>query len=138
MRTIGSDIVYLGFFGSSILAVNSLQVANELLDKKGAVYSSRPRLPYLKELYVDSYIGISTLKLIEHDSAGWGWNLVLMDYGRSFVVHRRIVQQHFQANVVTKSYQPIIEHETKILLGNLLRTPKRFVHHLKRFRPVYY
>ena len=41
--------------GNSILSVNSYQAANDLLNKKGAIYSDRPRLPMVKELLVLLY-----------------------------------------------------------------------------------
>lgn len=46
----GSDVVHLKFLGNSLLTLNSVSAANELLDKKGSVYSDRPRLVTLKEL----------------------------------------------------------------------------------------
>jgi hypothetical protein len=64
---------------------------------------------------------------------GWDWSLVLMPYGPRFSVHRRIVQQQFQLNVVTQSYQPIITRETRLLLANLADNPADFVQHLKRY-----
>ncbi|TFK38733.1 cytochrome P450 [Crucibulum laeve] len=111
-RKLGSDIVYLNIFGRSILAINSLRTANELLDKRGAVYSERPRLPYLKEL------------------SGWDWNLALMDYGRKFQLYRRLVQQYFQPSIVSNSYESLVKLETWKLVNNLLKTPDRFVNHL--------
>lgn len=45
-----SPLIYLNAFGTSILSISSFQTATELLDKKNAIYSDRPRLPNLKEL----------------------------------------------------------------------------------------
>ncbi|OBZ79891.1 O-methylsterigmatocystin oxidoreductase [Grifola frondosa] len=109
----GSDIIYLQVLGNSIMAINSVQAANDLLDKKGAIYSDRPRLVMLKELM------------------GWEWNLVLMSYGPRFFVHRRIVQQQFLPSIVAQSCHPVIEKEVRVFLENLLDTPDNFVHHLK-------
>ena len=46
------SLIHFSGLGTSVLSVNSYQAANELLDKKGSIYSDRPRLPSLKELYV--------------------------------------------------------------------------------------
>ncbi|KAF8531880.1 cytochrome P450 [Gautieria morchelliformis] len=46
------DIVYFNVLGKSIVSINSYKVANDLLDKKGAIYSDRPRLPMIKELRI--------------------------------------------------------------------------------------
>lgn len=45
-----SDIVYLTTLTKSILAINSYQAANDLLDKRGAIYSDRPDFPMIKHL----------------------------------------------------------------------------------------
>ena len=52
---ITGDIIYFNVLGNSILSVNSYQAANDLLNKKGAIYSDRPRLPMVKELSVLLY-----------------------------------------------------------------------------------
>lgn len=46
----GSDIVYLNVLGSHIVVINSFEAARDLLDRKGVLYSSRPRLVMIKEL----------------------------------------------------------------------------------------
>lgn len=45
-----SDVLYFTALGTPLLVINSFEVAHELLDKKGALYSSRPRLVMIKEL----------------------------------------------------------------------------------------
>lgn len=47
--TAGS-LIYAEFFGRRTLIINSVKIARDLLDKRGAMYSSRPRLLTLKEL----------------------------------------------------------------------------------------
>ncbi|KIJ14852.1 hypothetical protein PAXINDRAFT_78324 [Paxillus involutus ATCC 200175] len=112
-RKYGSDVIHLNIFGSHLVVLNSVRVANDLLDHRGSIYSSRPRMVMLKELM------------------GWDWSIVLMSYGETFWTHRRIIQQEFQPRIVTSTYQPIIARECKMLLANLLRAPDHFVHHLK-------
>ncbi len=36
--------------GTGLLVINSFEAAHDLLDKKGSVYSDRPRLVMIKEL----------------------------------------------------------------------------------------
>ena len=45
-RSIDSDIIYVNALGTSILVLNSLSAAEDLLDKRSGVYSSR----YVEEL----------------------------------------------------------------------------------------
>ncbi|TCD61765.1 hypothetical protein EIP91_007967 [Steccherinum ochraceum] len=108
------DVMYFKAIGKSILSINSYAVANDLLEKKGAIYSDRPRLPMLKEVI------------------GWTWNLVVQSYSEGFAVHRRIVQQRFQAHIVAKEYRPIMALEVRILLFNLHNRPDAFLRHVKR------
>lgn len=39
------DVVYLTIFGTSMLVVSSAQAAVDLMDKRSAIYSDRPRFP---------------------------------------------------------------------------------------------
>ncbi|KAJ3554446.1 hypothetical protein NM688_g3107 [Phlebia brevispora] len=110
----GTDVVFLKVFGNPMVVINSFRAANELLDKKGAIYSSRPRLVMINELM------------------GWSWNLILMAYGREFLGYRKIVQQYFQPQMVSKFHHPVMRREVGTLLYNLLITPEDFAHHLKR------
>ena len=45
-------MVYFNVLGTPMLVINSYDTAHELLNKKGTLYSSRPRLTMLKELCV--------------------------------------------------------------------------------------
>ena len=49
---IEGDLMYLEIFGKRTLIVNSQKVARDLLDKRGAKYSSRPRMVTFVELCV--------------------------------------------------------------------------------------
>ncbi|TCD61769.1 hypothetical protein EIP91_007971 [Steccherinum ochraceum] len=108
------DVIYFNALGKSVLSINSYTAANDLLEKKGAIYSNRPRLPMLKEVL------------------GWSWNLVIQSYSEGFALHRKVVQQKFQPNVVAKSYRTVMTREAKILLLNLHAHPDSFLRHLKR------
>jgi hypothetical protein len=47
---IAGDIVYLHIFGQGIVFINTAEVAEELLDKRGAIYSDKPNLVMCGEL----------------------------------------------------------------------------------------
>ena len=63
----------------------------------------------------------------------WGWNLVLMSYGKPFIAYRRIVQQEFQPSVVAQSHRPIMAREVAALLSRMLKTPDELVDHIKQY-----
>ncbi|KAI1791876.1 cytochrome P450 [Ganoderma leucocontextum] len=109
----GSDVVYLTALGSKLLVLSSFEAARDLLDRKGAIYSSRPRLVMINELM------------------GWDWSLILMAYGRAFLAYRKTIQQEFQHSVVASSYRPIILKESLSLVSRLCQTPADLSKHLK-------
>ena len=47
--------MYFDVLGTPLLSINSYEAASDLLDKKGAIYSDRPRMPMIKELYVHHF-----------------------------------------------------------------------------------
>ena len=47
------DPVFARFFWTPMLIINTQRIARDLLDKKGAIYNSRPRTVLFSELYVD-------------------------------------------------------------------------------------
>ncbi|KAJ7668691.1 cytochrome P450 [Mycena polygramma] len=113
-REFKSDVIYLRVLGMSILSINSFDAANELLNRRGAVWSDRPRLPMIKELM------------------GWDWALLFQSYNDGFFTPRRIIQQQFQPGIVARDYRPVMLFEVKVLLQNLLAKPEHFSDHLKR------
>lgn len=46
------DIVRIRVLGRDILFVQTAKAANDLFDKRSSIYSDRPRLPLVNELYV--------------------------------------------------------------------------------------
>jgi hypothetical protein len=50
MSFVGTDVGFLDVLGTPLLFLNSFKAAADLLEKKGSVFSDRPRLVMLKEL----------------------------------------------------------------------------------------
>ncbi|THH16641.1 hypothetical protein EW146_g4040 [Bondarzewia mesenterica] len=109
------DIIYMRAFGNSIMVLNSAKVADDLLDKRGAIYSSRPE------------------RAMVRDVMGWTWSFAGMPYGNSWRKHRGVFQKHFHARA-TPRYEPIQIREAHALLRNLLRSPENYYHHARRYR----
>ncbi|KAI0365461.1 cytochrome P450 [Pilatotrama ljubarskyi] len=104
-RKYASDILYFTSLGTPLLVINSFQAAHDLLDRKGALYSDRPRFVMFNELM------------------RWDWNLLVMPYNKRFIAQRRIVQQEFQPATVSRLYHPVIAREVCALLNRFLATP---------------
>ncbi|KAL0954548.1 hypothetical protein HGRIS_003514 [Hohenbuehelia grisea] len=70
------DVVYINALGTSLLVLDSVGAAIDLLEKKSSIYSDRPIIP--------------TLTLL-----GYTPNLSLLPYGKQFQVHRKILHSNF-------------------------------------------
>nr|VWO99573.1 Ketoreductase CTB6 (EC (Cercosporin toxin biosynthesis cluster protein 6) [Ganoderma boninense] len=110
----GSDIIYLTALGSKLLVLSSFEAARDLLDRKGAIYSSRPRL------------------VVKNELRGWNWSLILMAYGKDFLAYRRAIQQEFAHSVVVASYRPIVLRESISFIRRLFQTPQDMSKHVKQ------
>ncbi|KAF8574658.1 cytochrome P450 [Ramaria rubella] len=78
------DIVYLNVFGTSIIIVNSGDVAADLFDKRSKLYSDRFYSPMVNDLM------------------GFHWALNIMRYGNWWRRHRKMFHQEFQPAALTK------------------------------------
>lgn len=58
------DIVHFSVLGKHIIVLNSYAAAYDLLLRRSAIYSDRPRLPMVGELYEDNHCGASDFNLI--------------------------------------------------------------------------
>nr|GAT46884.1 cytochrome P450 [Mycena chlorophos] len=104
----GSDVVHMRVFGTNMLVINSAKAASELLGRRSAKYSDRPRMPMIQDV-----IGLS-------------WHFAFMPYGDRWRQHRRLFVQH--AHAFDNQNQT---KWTKIFLQNLLLTPDDFVEHIQ-------
>ncbi|KAF9256203.1 cytochrome P450 [Marasmius fiardii PR-910] len=108
------DVVYLQIFQQPMVLLNTFEAAQDLLEKRSAIYSDRPRFVLFSELM------------------GWQNASTHVRYGPRFRKHRRFIHQTFnqQASQILK---PIQEKETLTLIRGLMTTPDHFYQHLRRF-----
>ncbi|KAF7375538.1 putative monooxygenase [Mycena sanguinolenta] len=97
------NIVYVDALGQPIIVINSAKVANDLLDKRGSIYSDRPRL------MMPTLIGGTN-------------SFVLQSYTESWRQQRKIVAQEFSPSAVRR-YHPLQETEARKLVHCLLDNP---------------
>ncbi|KAI0687448.1 cytochrome P450 [Cytidiella melzeri] len=109
------DIVFLRMFGTPAIVLNSVQVARELLEKRGAIYSERPPLTLLNNMM--------------------GWDCVVSHFctGERFRKHRKWIQAGVQDKEVLRSYRHIQHREACTLLLGFVDTPEDFESHIKRY-----
>jgi len=73
-RYCAGDVVYINVLGRSVVILNSLQAARELLEKKSLIYSDRPRFVLMAELYVGRPVICDCSKYLY----GSGWVGILL------------------------------------------------------------
>ncbi|KAF8153982.1 cytochrome P450 [Crassisporium funariophilum] len=108
------DVVHIKIFGQSMIILNTLQAARDLLDKKSSIYSDRPRFVLLAELM------------------GWKSASTHLRYGPRFRKHRRFINQVFNHRAIS-AFRPLQEKEILVLLEGLLQDPDEFVDHFRRY-----
>ncbi|KAF4610328.1 hypothetical protein D9613_010451 [Agrocybe pediades] len=106
------DLVFLSVLGKHLLFVNSFETANELFEKRSAIYSDRPQ---------------STMS---HELMGWDFSFGHMQYGERWRKHRRMFHRQFQQSVAP-THWPIQRREAHALLRNLLHSPENLDYHLR-------
>ncbi|KAF9451148.1 cytochrome P450 [Macrolepiota fuliginosa MF-IS2] len=112
-RKLGSKIMYLEAFGRSIIVINDARIAKELLEKRSALYSSRPRLAMF------------------HDVVGATDHFSMMPYGEEWRNHRRLLQQHFSPKTLSRDQERTMEFVRKALLPNIYQDPQHVHDHVR-------
>ncbi|KAK0486576.1 cytochrome P450 [Armillaria novae-zelandiae] len=107
-----TDIIHLDVAGTSIVVLDTLEAATELLDNRSAIYSSRPRMTMVNELM------------------GWDFSFGLMEYGNEWRAQRRLFQQEFNLIAVERYHQCELK-ATHELLRRLLEEPNKFIKHIR-------
>ncbi|OBZ74507.1 O-methylsterigmatocystin oxidoreductase [Grifola frondosa] len=109
------DVVFARLFRTPVLILNSVQAAQDLMDKRGFKYSDRPRFVLLVELI------------------GWDSVLTLMRYGERSRKHRKWMRDAFQNKASLESYRPMQRRETYTLLSGLIKNAEDHAEHCRRF-----
>jgi cytochrome P450 len=106
-------IISVQFGLTRIVMLGNYEAANELLNKRGNIYSSRPRMPVIAEWMSK------------------GLHTVLLPYGHKWRDHHRL-QASCVSPTMSESYREVQDMESKQLLSDLL-TQTDFYHCLHRF-----
>ncbi|KAH7870900.1 cytochrome P450 [Lentinula edodes] len=110
-RTYESDIVHVNIAGNSIIILNTLEAAMELLEQRSSIYSSRPTLRMLNDL--------------------WEWSFISMPYGQKWNAQRKLFVNMFNANN-PEHHEPQELKSTRLFLLKLYEKPEDFVHLLRK------
>ncbi|KAK7047274.1 hypothetical protein VNI00_006505 [Paramarasmius palmivorus] len=107
------DVIYLKVLGREMIVLNSFEAAQELLERRGAKYSCRPRF-------------------VIYEIQGWIPSLTFLQYGdKRYLKHRKMLQQYF-GRKESLAFEHVLAEESGLLAKNLLSSPPvklfRFIH----------
>ncbi|KAF7348906.1 Cytochrome P450 [Mycena venus] len=108
------DVMYLEVPGQSMIILDSLRAAEDLLEHRSLIYSDRPQFPLL-EIF------------------GWKAALTMLPYGRKFAKHRQMHQAYLNRHKCA-DYLSLQLQEAQTLTNNLLNSkPSGYESCLSRF-----
>ncbi|KAK0491979.1 cytochrome P450 [Armillaria luteobubalina] len=110
------DVMYLEVLSRKMIILDSIEAANDLLDKRSAIYSCRPNC------------------VIFH-LMGWDRVLSLMPYGKRFHRHRKLFQIHF-GRQECREYLPMQHQQAAVLVKELMEKPDDYDAIVGRFSAV--
>ncbi|KAH9936911.1 cytochrome P450 monooxygenase [Amylocystis lapponica] len=105
------DVIYAKLFQTPVLIVNSLRAAQDLMEKKGSIYSDRPNM------------------ILHIELMGFDCTCVQMKNGARLRKHRRWIQKAYGDKSTLGQYHLLLRRETDVLLSSLIETPGDFKTH---------
>ncbi|EIM84076.1 cytochrome P450 [Stereum hirsutum FP-91666 SS1] len=110
-RKMDSPVIGLNMMGMTMVVLNDLNSSVDLLEKRGSVYSNRPRFPMMAE------------------ACGLGWAFPLTNNMEDWKICRRYFDPFFRKAGMMR-YRESQLSMARSLLTRLLDSPERFVHHI--------
>ncbi|KAH9853035.1 cytochrome P450 [Lenzites betulinus] len=107
------DVVYINILGRGLLFLNTLDAANDLLEKRGALYADKPRLEMCSLCGCENIIAFTP-------------------YGDGFRRQRKLMQSAVGINNIPK-YRPLLVAETYAFLQRMIDSPEDYMQHIRRF-----
>ncbi|EKM53298.1 uncharacterized protein PHACADRAFT_163592 [Phanerochaete carnosa HHB-10118-sp] len=108
------DIVYIHLLGQGLVFCNTYEVAQDLLDKKGSIYSDKPHLVMAGEL------------------CGCQNMVAFTRYGDMARRQRKLMNSAFGIAAV-KRYRPLLANESLLLLKRILADPQDYLGYIRRY-----
>lgn len=126
------DLVFFHGLGNHVLVVSSMKVLNELLEKKGGIYSDRPAFTVVGELMG---LGQVHRRPIPHNTQLTNissQSMPLLPYGEEWRIQRKLAHSALSPSAV-KKYYTIQEDLAAILGKQLLDNPEEFFDHIRLY-----
>ncbi|KAL5504696.1 hypothetical protein ACEPAH_7359 [Sanghuangporus vaninii] len=100
-------VAFAEVLGRPMIIVNSITVARDLMERKGASFSDRPEIPVLEMI-------------------GWGVTLPLLQYGSAQQRKQRRLMQEYLGPSAIRSFDCVLEKRVRKFLERLLVSPDDF------------
>ena len=114
IHELAQKIVHTSALGQHFIIINSVRIAVDLLDKRGAIYSDRP--PLLSAGLI-GYFDVTPAA----------------PYGEPFKEHRKMLSQTIGTRSHVERMMPLTVAEVRRLLMRLVNSPEHFVGHIRRY-----
>jgi cytochrome P450 len=115
LRPVLGKIVYADAAGQPLIVLNDVDIANEILDKRGAMSSDRPVLRMAGEL------------------AGFnGWTVFQM-YGQRLKESRKYMHRAIGSRESLKKFDSLFNAEVRKYMKATLRDPDNVQQHIRRY-----
>ncbi|KAK7461271.1 hypothetical protein VKT23_008447 [Stygiomarasmius scandens] len=106
------DLVYLHGLGNKVLVLNTIKAINDLLDRRGHIYSHRPVFTVVGELMA------------------LGQSMPLLPYGKEWREHRKLAHVALSPTAV-KKYHIVQEDLAALMMKDFLNEPQDFFSHVR-------
>ncbi|KAL3450266.1 putative cytochrome P450 oxidoreductase OrdA-like protein [Aspergillus insuetus] len=100
-------------FGQRLVILNEARLAVDLLEKRSAIYSDRPDMPFAK-------------------LAGWGDGIALLEYGKRFHSYRKHMHREIGSKLSIARFNDVQETEVSRFLLQLIDRPQALVSHVRK------
>ncbi|KKK11870.1 hypothetical protein AOCH_005390 [Aspergillus ochraceoroseus] len=100
-------------FGQRIIILNEIQLAMELLEKRSAVHSDRPEMPFAR-------------------LCGWADTLAMLGYSKRFNAYRRNIHREIGSKVSVARFTSTQEVEVRRFLLRVLDNPQDLLDHTRK------
>jgi hypothetical protein len=105
----------MNILGQPTIIINSPKLAVDMLNKKSAIYSSRPHLTMACDL------------------VGWRDILVLVKYTEKFKACRRMLHSIIGTRANVEKFRDSLEEESALMVRRLLDEPRNFVGPVRKY-----
>ncbi|KAF8145850.1 cytochrome P450 [Mycena galopus ATCC 62051] len=113
-KNIWCPVMHLKVLGRSMIILDSYEAAVDLLDKRGVIYSDRP-------------------KFTLYELLGWHPTLTFLQYGKKFNIHRQMHQSYLSRHKI-EGFKRMQTQEARMLVKNLVEsTPDTYEKCVSRF-----